>query len=324
MRRIFAVLAAAGLLSAAATAAAEPRHVAIVNFGEHPALQLVVDGLKESMAERGFVEGEDVRYTFDHVNWERNLIPQMLAKVAADKPDVVVTITTPVTQTAVRAIQDGDIPIVFSAVQDPVVAGVIPAWDQPTDRITGASNLVDMDGTIRTIKEFIPGLTRLGLPYNPGDDADNALRERLVEAAPKYGVELELVAVDNVNDLPQRLQAFDGKVQAIYVIPSNLFQPATAQIGAIADRMGIPAFNGLPAPVEKHQMLASYSVDWPRIGANTAAIVERIFAGEPVASIKPSVPTPEDHDIVVSGPQLAKHGLSLPAALEGCGCVIAE
>ncbi len=301
---------------------ANPKVVAITSFGEHPALQEVIDGMKASMSARGFKEGQDVVYTFTHVNWERNLIPQMLAKVAASKPDVIVTITTPVTQTAVRAIGDRSIPIVFSAVQDPVVAGVIPSWDKPSAIMTGASNLADMDGTLRFIRTMLPNAKRVGLPYNPGDDADNALRERLVAAAPKYGIELVLVGVDNVNDLPQRIQTFAGKVDAIYVIPSNLFQPATSQIAAITNRLGIPTFNGLPAPITKHEMLATYSVDWPKIGANTADIIERVFKGAKVTEIRPSVPTPADHKMLISGPQMAQFKLALPESLKNCNCVL--
>lgn len=307
---------------AAGLAVAQPKTVAITSFGEHPALQEVIDGMKASMGTRGYKDGQDIVYTFTHVNWDRNLIPQMLVKIAAGKPDVIVTITTPVTQTAVRAIGDRSIPIVFSAVQDPVVAGVIPSWDKPSAIMTGASNLVDMEGTLRFIKTMLPNAKRVGLPYNPGDDADNALRERLVASAPKYGIELVLVGVDNVNDLPQRMQTFAGKVDAVYVIPSNLFQPATSQIAAITNRLGIPTFNGLPAPITKHEMLATYSVDWPKIGANTADIVERVLKGAKVSDIRPSVPTPAEHKVLISGPQLAQHKLALPTSLAGCNCVL--
>lgn len=316
----FAVLALSVFLASAAAAA--PRVVAIASFGEHPALQEVIDGMKASMTKRGFKEGEDVAYTFSHVNWERNLIPQMLGKVAADRPAVIVTITTPVTQTAVRAIGESGIPIVFSAVQDPVVAGVIPNWTTPSKIMTGASNLVDMDGTLGFIKTLLPGAKRLGLPFNPGDDADNALRARLVQFAPKHGIELVPVAVDNTNDLPQRMQAFAGKVDAIYVIPSNLFQPVTSQIAALTARMKIPTFNGLPAPILKGEMLGSYSVDWKKIGDNTAAIVERVLGGAKVSEIAPSVPTPSDHTIVISRSQLEKLGMSLPASLANCNCLV--
>jgi putative ABC transport system substrate-binding protein len=319
MKRMVSML----LLSLAATPAfAEPKAVAITSFGEHPALQEVVDGLKASMTQRGFKDGTDVSYTFTHVNWERNVIPQMLTKVAASKPAVIVTITTPVAQTAVRAITDQSIPIVFAAIQDPVVAGLIPAWGKSTDRVTGASNLADMDGTLKFIRRLLPNVKRLGVPYNPGDDADNALRERLVAAAPKNGIELVLVGVDNINDLPQRIQSFEGRADAIFVIPSNLFQPATSQIAAIAHRIGIPAFNGLSAPVLKHEMLGTYSVDFYRIGIAAAAIVEKVLNGTKVADIPPTVPGPEDHKIVISAKELERFHITLPADLKDCGCVV--
>ncbi|WP_108660929.1 ABC transporter substrate-binding protein [Acuticoccus kandeliae] len=311
--------AIASLLVGASVSHAEEKTIAIANFGDHPALQLVIDGLKESMAERGF----DVTYTYDQVNWERNVIPQMLAKISAAQPDVVVTITTPVTQTAVRALQDPNVPVVFAAVQDPVTAGLVPDWETAAPNMTGAANLVDMDGTLGFIKEMMPDLTRLGVPYNPGDDADNALRERLVKFAPDHGIELVLVGVDNVNDLPQRIQSLSGKVDAVYVFPSNLFQPATAQIAAITDRMGVPAFNGLPAPVEKGEMLGSYSVNWPRIGASAAGIIEQIFNGAKVSDIPPTVPTAQDHTVVISKAQLDRWNLTLPAAYADCDtCVV--
>ena len=129
MKRILTAMAML-LAATAAASAQQPKRVAITSFGEHPALQGVVDGFKASMKERGYTEGKDVIITFTHVNWDRNLIPQMLTKVASDKPDVVVTITTPVTQSAVRALTDPATPVVFAAVQDPVVAGVIPSWDK--------------------------------------------------------------------------------------------------------------------------------------------------------------------------------------------------
>lgn len=314
---LFAALVSVG-------AAAQPKHIAITSFGEHPALQEVIDGMKASMKARGYAEGKDVSYSFTHVNWERNLIPQMLTKVAAGKPDVIVTITTPVTQTAVRAIGDRGIPIVFAAVQDPVVAGVIPSWDKPSSIMTGASNLADMEGTLRFIKQLLPNAKRLGLPYNPGDDADNALRQRLEKFAPKHGLELVMVGVDNVNDMPQRLQTFAGKVDAVFVIPSNLFQPVTSQIAAITNRLGIPTFNGLPAPIVKHEMLGTYSVDWPKIGANTAAIVEKVLKGAKVSEIPPSVPGPDEHKVLISGPQLKQHKISLPASLKNCDCVLSK
>lgn len=293
---------------------AEEKTVAIASFGDHPALQQIIDGMKASMTERGY---DDVVYTYDQVNWQRNVIPQMLAKIASTKPDVVVTVTTPVTQTAVRALQDPETPVVFTAVMEPVVAGLVPNWDTPGQNMTGASNLINMEGTLSFIKELLPDLTRLGILYNPGDDADNSLYERLNEFAPDYGIEIVWVGVDNVNDLPQRIQSLNGKAEAIYVLPTSMFQQATEQIAAISQRIGLPAFNGLPAPVLKDEMLASYSVDWPDMGAKTADIIDQIFKGTPVSQIPPTMPSPSEHDVVISAKQVERWKITVPETYNG-------
>lgn len=301
---------------------AGPKKVAIASLGEHPSLAEIVAGLKDSMNERGFKEGADITFEFSHVNWDRNLVPQMLAKITATKPTAIVVITTPVVQASVRAISDPTIPIVFAGIQDPVAAGVIPAWGKPTDRITGASNLTNMDSTLKFIRTIIPKLTRLGVPYNPGDDADRALLERLVEAAPKYGIELVEVGVDNMNDLPQRISSFSGKVDAVYVLPSNLLQPATSQISGMLRRMQLPGFNGTSAPVLKHEMLGSYAADFYQVGIMAAGVLEQVLDGKKVSEIPPVVPGPAEHRAVLSAKEMRLYNVPLPDEMKDCKCVI--
>lgn len=301
---------------------AEPKKVSIASLGEHPSLAEIVDGLKASMSDRGFKEGVDIAYEFSHVNWDRNLVPQMLAKITAEKPAAIVVITTPVAQAAVRAVSDRTIPIVFAGVQDPVAAGIIPAWGKPTERITGASNLSNMDSTLKFIKTVLPKLTRLGVPHNPGDDADRALLERLIAAAPKHGIKLVEVGVDNMNDLPQRISSFNGKVDAVYVLPSNLLQPATSQIAGMLRRMNLPGFSGTSAPVRKNEMLGSYAADFYQVGIMAAGVLEQVLKGKPVSEIPPVVPGPAEHRATLSASEMKRYNVPLPDELKGCDCVV--
>lgn len=301
---------------------AQPKEISIASLGEHPQLAEIVDGLKASMGDRGFQEGTDIVYKFSHVNWDRNLVPQMLAKITSEKPAAIVVITTPVGQAAVRAITDPTIPIVFAGIQDPVAAGVIPAWGQPTERITGASNLSNMDSTLGFIKIVMPEVKRLGVPHNPGDDADGALLERLVEAAPKHGIELVQVGVDNMNDLPQRISTFNGRVDAVYILPSNLLQPATSQIAGMLRRMNLPGFSGTSAPVLNNELLGSYAADFYQVGIMAAGVLEQVLEGKPIIEIPPVLPGPEDHRAVLSASEMERHNVSLPDELSDCDCVV--
>ena len=83
---------------------ADPKLIAIASFGEHPALNEVADGFKARMTALGFVEGTDVVYDFQHANFDRSLVPQVLQKVEAEKPALILALTTGLNQAAVRGI----------------------------------------------------------------------------------------------------------------------------------------------------------------------------------------------------------------------------
>ena len=119
------------------TAAADPIRIGIANFGEHPQLNASIAGFKKALAENGFVEGKDVVYTESHTNFDASLVPQMIAKLQAEQPKLVYTITTPVSQIAKKALAGSGIPVVFSAVTDPVAAKLVPSWEAGDEGMTG-------------------------------------------------------------------------------------------------------------------------------------------------------------------------------------------
>src|ERR1700742_2464920 len=92
---------------------AQPKLVAIANFGEHPALRAGIDGLKAEAKRSGMVEGKDAAFDDQHINSDRTLIPQLLTNAQAKKPALLVAVTTPVTQASIRVVADPNLPIVF-------------------------------------------------------------------------------------------------------------------------------------------------------------------------------------------------------------------
>ena len=106
-------------------AVAEPRTIAIANFGEHPALRAGVDGFKAELAREGFVQGKDVVFDDQHINFDRTLIPQLLTNAQSKRPALILAVTTPVAQSSIRVVTDKTIPIVFMSVVDPGVAQIL-------------------------------------------------------------------------------------------------------------------------------------------------------------------------------------------------------
>ena len=302
-------------LLASSPALAQPKLIAIANFGEHPALRAAVNGFKAEVVRQGFVEGKDVAFDDQHINFDRTLIPQLLTNAQGKKPAMIVAVTTPVAQSSIRVVTDKSIPIVFMSVVDPVVAKIVPSWDKGSDTHTGATLYPDFNASLAFVRQLLPNAKRLGIPYNPGEDNDTTNMKEMRAAAPKYGFEIVEVGIDAAADIPQRLQSLQGKVDAVFVIQSNILQTSLPVIAATTQRMGVPAINTLDTPVRQHQFLAAHALSYERMGANAGRIAARILKGEKPAAIAPHRPSPEDYSIVISRKQAAQWKVEVPPAL---------
>jgi putative ABC transport system substrate-binding protein len=312
MRRILSGLLF-GLL--ALPALAQPKVVSIANFGEHPALRAAVNGFRAELVRQGFAEGRDIAFDDQHINFDRTLVPQLLANAQAKKPAMIVAVTTPIAQASIRAVTDKSIPIVFMSVVDPVVAKIVPSWDRGSDTHTGATLYPDFNASLAFVRQLLPNARRLGIPYNPGEDNDVTNMREMRAAAPRHGFEIAEVGIDTAADIPQRLQSLAGKVDAVFVIQSNLLQTSLPVIAATTQRMGVPAINTLDTPVRQHQFLAAHALSYERMGANAGRIAARILKGERPAAIPPHRPGPEDYSIVISRRQAAQWKIDVPPAL---------
>lgn len=307
---------AAALAVAATTAQAETRHIAIASFGEHPALNEIAEGFRDRLGELGYAEGTDVTYSFNHANFDRTLIPQVLAKVEAEKPALVLAITTGLNQAAVRGITDKSIPIVFASVVDPVVAGLVPDWEHGSETSTGASMMPDFDATLAYLRQVIPDIDSVGTLFNPGEDNDATNMELLTAAGERAGIRIVGVPVEAAADLPQRVQSLAGQVDAIFLIQSNVVQTAVPIVAQVAQRIDMPLFNSVFSAELQDQLAGFHAISYRRNGEHAADIADRILKGEKPADIPPYVPQADDFDSHVSVKGMEAVGLPIPEALK--------
>ncbi len=303
------------LLAVAGAALAQPKLIAIANFGEHPALRAAVNGFKAEVVRQGFVEGKDVAFDDQHINFDRTLIPQLLTGAQAKKPALILAVTTPIAQSSIRVVTDKSIPIVFMSVVDPVVAQIVPSWQAGSATHTGATLYPDFNASLAFLKQLMPNAKRIGVPYNPGEDNDKTNMSEMRAIAPKHGLEVVEVGIDSPNDVAQRIQSLQGKVDAVFVIQSNILQTSLPVIAASTQRIGVPAINTLDTPVRNHTFLAAHALSYERMGANAGRIAARILKGEKPAAIAPHRPTAEDFSLVISRKQLAQWKMEAPPSL---------
>lgn len=306
-------------LGFAGSAAAEPKTIAIAQFGKHPQLDLVTETFRDELAKRGYGPDEVV-FVENQVNFEAPLIPQMLTNLRGSNPVLILTITTPVTQVARQLLDGAGIPVVFAAVTDPVAAQLTPSWEQAGPFITGSSDLQDLDAVAAFTRKLFPDAKTLAFPYNPGEDNDTATLAVLQKAAPAYGFTVLPLGVDNTNDIPIRIQSLAGKADVMYVPASNLLQPAMPAIAAAAQNIKLPIVNSSQAEVVAGLVPASFEVDYGQVGRNAAALAAEILEGKPVDQIPPVKPTYADHRALINKAVMEQLGKPVPADLADCNC----
>jgi putative ABC transport system substrate-binding protein len=313
-------LACLGLVSGAQ--AQDQKKVAIASFGPHGSLTQVIDGFKAALKEKGFEDGKQVSYDYSDCNFDPSLMPQVLQKLEATNPALMLTVTTPMTQAAVKLVRNQALPIVFAPVTDPVAAGLVPDWNHGSARFVGASNMQSTETVIDFASKLLgKPIKSFGMLFNPGD-ANDVTGKNLAEAAAKAkGVEFKAVSVDSVNDIAPRVASLNG-VDFIYAIPSSMLMPALAAIAAGADRMNVPVISSSPQGVQEHVVLAAMSVSWTKVGYSAGLLGAEVLKGKKTSELANYRPTPADHTPLISGKRLKAAGKTLPAELADCKCVI--
>jgi putative ABC transport system substrate-binding protein len=288
--------------------------VAIANYGPHASLTAAISGFKAQMTTEGFVENKNIRYVQTDVGFDQSLVGQMLSALQAQKPEVILAMTTPVAQVAKRKIRD--IPIVYTVITDPVAAGILKEKYQSDGNMTGSSDQQNLDQFLKFATTLLPRAKTIGLLYATGEANDSALLTMMQNSAKKQGLSVLAIPVEQARDVQTRMLAFKGKVDLIYVGTSGPIQPSLPVISAQARHMRIPVFNVEAQAVRDGLSVASFSVDYHAVGQNAGKLAAKILKGSKPSELTPLYPKNSDHHRVIHQRLAAELNLSLPTNAE--------
>lgn len=284
-------------------------YVATTAIVEHPALDAVRDGVKEVLNENGYTD-ENMKFTYESAQGQPAIAAQIARKMVGDAPDVIVAIATPSAQAAASASKD--IPVVFSAVTDPVGAKLVSRLIQPGGNVTGLSDMVNVKQQLALIKEFLPNLKTIGVPYNPGEANSVSIVTALKEAAAEAGISVIESPAPKSSDVMIATKQLVGKVDAIYCSTDNTIVSAFESVVKVGMDAQIPVFAADTDSVERGAV-AAVGYDYGDLGRQTGDIVVRILKGEKAGMI--DVKLAEGTSLYVNPKMAAKMGVEIPAAV---------
>ena len=189
LRSSLALIATAVASAAATPSFAVEKSVAVTAIVEHKALDAVRDGVRDELKSAGFEAGKNLKYEYQSAQGNTGTAAQIARKYVGERPDVIVAIATPSAQAVVAASKD--IPIVYSAVTDPVAAKLVKGWEASGTNVTGVSDLSPLDKHLELIKRVVPNAKRVGVIYSPGEANSVSIVESLKKLL--AGTDLTLV-----------------------------------------------------------------------------------------------------------------------------------
>jgi len=255
--------------------------IGVAQTAASPDFDAAARGFEKALAEAGLREGTHVIYDRQNAQGDVNRTQTMAEKFMNSDVDLIHSIGTPSSRAMMKIIRD--IPIVFSAVTDPIFAGLIPHTSPVGTRtgtnVTGVSDRWPVTLQFEMYTKFIPKAKKWGTIYDAGDHRSLIYIKEMRQAAKKRKVELIEVHISQSDETLPAAQLLVGKVQSIYITYDHIAVSSFEPIVRVCNQKKIPLFGGDLNSVTKGAM-AAYGWDYFQIGHAAGKKAVRILKGE--------------------------------------------
>lgn len=288
-----------------------PVKIGVLQFMAHPSLDEIHQGLMEGLAARGFRVGENVRLEDLNGQGEQANLKMMADQLVSDGCQYLVGIATPAAQ-ALATASNGKIPQVFSAVTDPVAAGLVESMERPGGLNTGTSDALPMEEQMELLLSLMPAVKTVGFLYTTSEPASKSQVDEAERTLKAKGIATKTATIATTNDLAQVAEQLAGEVEAIFVPNDNTIAAAMNTLIPITDAKKIPVFVPAQAMVEAGG-LATTGVMQKQIGVDTANMLADAIEGRDVRSTP--VFKSIQAEVYVNEAQASKLGIKIPQAV---------
>ena len=276
------VLGAMMVLGTVAYTPVFAQSVAVTSIVEHPALDAIKDGVSRALTEAGYTQDKGLKWQFQTAQGNTAIAAQIARKFVGDKPDVIVAIATPSAQAVEAATKT--IPVVYSAVTDPVAAQLVPSMAPSGTNVTGVSDSLALAKQVELIQKALPNAKRVGMVYNPGEANSVVVVNQLRELLPKAGMTLTEATAARTVDVGAAARSLVGKVDVIYTNTDNNVVSAYESLVKVGNDAKLPLIASDTDSV-KRGAIAALGVNYHDLGIQTGKMVVRILKGEQPGAI---------------------------------------
>ena len=315
MKRVLALLlttaAAVTMMSGCGQNDKSGYTVGISQFAVHGSLDNCREGFLAGLAEEGIKEGENLKVEYVNAQADAGTAGLTADNFVSKKVDLICAIATPSAMTAYNSTMDTDIPVIYTAVSDPVEAGLAAADGSPVGNITGTSDALAVDEQLRMIREVLPEAKKIGIIYTTSEAKSISTVAQYEEAAGTYGFEIVSTGVTAMSEVSLAAADMVNKVDCITNLTDNTVVSALQTVLEEANKKNIPVF-GSEVEQVKAGCVASMGLEYYELGIQTGKMAAKVLKGETKAS-EMNYEVITEPSLYVNYAAAEKIGLILPA-----------
>lgn len=257
--------------------------IGIQQFAEHGSLDNCREGFLEGLEEEGIKEGDNLKVEVKNAMADTATNAQIADSFVSDNMDLICAIATPSAQSAYNAAMDKDIPVVYTAVTDPVAAELADKDGNPVGNVTGTSDTLPVEEQLKMIREMMPDAKTIGILYTTSEANSVSAIATYESLVDKYGFTLETKGISQTSEIALATDDLLTKVDCITNLTDNTVVASLPTILEKANEKGIPVF-GSEIEQVKIGCLAAEGIDYIQLGKQTGKIAAQILKGEKKAS----------------------------------------
>ena len=291
-------------------AESDTKTIGVVQYIEHAAMDEAYNGFIAALEDEGYTEGKNIKIDFKNAQGDIPTAQTISKQFASNQVDMIFAIATPAAQSAYNATKD--IPILITAVTDPVEVGIAKSWEASGTNVTGTSDLTPVEKQMELIKTIVPDAKNIGVIYTTSE-ANSEIQVSMAEAAAKeLGFTITRVGVSTVNDIPLAVSSIIDKVDVMYTPTDNLVANAMPVLWNACVDKNIPVFTGEEG-MTKAGGIATEGIDYYQLGYETGLMAVEVLEGKNPSEMP--IKTLQNTTLIVNQENADQIGLVIPDSI---------
>ncbi|CZR96251.1 MULTISPECIES: ABC transporter substrate-binding protein [unclassified Clostridioides] len=271
------------------------KKIGITQLVEHQALDASKEGFVKALEDNGFKDGKNIEIDYQNAQNDMPTTQTIASKFVSDKKDLIFAISTPSAQAAYNATKD--IPILITAVTDPVSAGFADSLDNPGKNVSGTSNFTPIEKSMEALDVLVPKAKTIGVIYNTSEVNSKVQVDNLKKYATNKGLKIVEKGISSSSEINQAASSLMGNVDVIYAPTDNLLASSMPIVSELATKNKIPIIAAEEGMV-KGGALACQGINYEKLGYKTGEMAVKVLKGESKVSDMPITSLDETNLII--------------------------